>query len=349
MSSELDQYGYELPRELIAQRPLPQRADARLMLVDRARQAIEHYHVRDLPELLAEGDCLVLNDTRVIPAALAGYRTLTGGRWQGLYLGTSEDGLWRILAKTRGAPQPGETITLLDRDGREAALLCLQEKEAGGAWLARPEPAQDALALLARVGRVPLPHYIRGGEMLPEDFEHYQTVYAERPGAVAAPTAGLHFTHALLEQLAERGVDVARMTLHVGLGTFRPISGSTLAEHKMHAEWAQVTPEVVAKIEAARRTGGRAIAVGTTVVRALETAARSGTLQPLEGETDLFIRPPYEFRATDALLTNFHLPRTTLLVLVRTFGGDALIREAYETAIAHRYRFFSYGDAMLIV
>jgi S-adenosylmethionine:tRNA ribosyltransferase-isomerase len=347
--SELDHYHYELPRELIAQRPLSKRADARLMVVDRGTGSIEHFHVRDLPELLRPGDRLVLNDTRVVPAALAGQRAATGGRWQGLFLAEEEHGLWQVLGKTRGKLQVGEAITLVGNDGQRGAELRLVARQAEGIWLARPEPAEAALDVLARVGRVPLPHYIRDGEMNEEDVLEYQTVYATQPGAVAAPTAGLHFTPELLVKLEQSGVRSTRLTLHVGLGTFRPITAGTLAEHAMHSEWARLTPEAAEELNSTRAAGRRIVAVGTTSVRTLETAARSGRIEPFSGQTNLFIRPPYEFRAVDALLTNFHLPRTTLLVLVRTFGGDKLIARAYEEAIAESYRFYSYGDAMLIV
>jgi len=196
---------------------------------------------------------------------------------------------------------------------------------------------------------VPLPPYIRAGEMDAADRERYQTVYAETPGAVAAPTAGLHFSDDLLKRLAAAGIAIVRVTLHVGLDTFRPVTAPTLEEHKMHSEWCQITPEAVEIIERSKAARGRTVAVGTTSVRVLESAARGGTLVPFSGPTDLFIRPPYAFRAVDALLTNFHLPRTTLLVLVRTFGGDALIRRAYEEAIREEYRFYSYGDAMVVL
>jgi S-adenosylmethionine:tRNA ribosyltransferase-isomerase len=227
--------------------------------------------------------------------------------------------------------------------------LELGAKESDGTWIARPSAADDAFALLDRVGRVPLPPYIRQGKMVESDREHYQTVYAQVPGAVAAPTAGLHFTTTLLQRLMEGGVELCALTLHVGPGTFRPISSDTLAAHRMHAEWGSVTQESVERILACRRRGGRIVAVGTTSVRLLETAAADGRLKPFAGSTDLFIRPPYQFRTIDALLTNFHLPRTTLLVLVRTFGGDDLIRRAYDEAVREQYRFYSYGDAMLIL
>jgi S-adenosylmethionine:tRNA ribosyltransferase-isomerase len=347
--SELDQYDYDLPTQLIAQSPVLCRTDARMLVVDRSRNSLEHKYIRDMPEILRRGDCLVINDTRVVPARLVGRRLDTGGHWEGLFLEVSPDGLWRVMCKTRGHLRPGDTITLINAVGQEDVRLQLGVKQAGGTWIARPLAREDAFALLHRVGRVPLPPYIRKGEMVASDWKDYQTVYAQVPGAVAAPTAGLHFTTSLLAQLAEQGVELCALTLHVGPGTFRPIAAATLAEHKMHSEWGCVKQESIDRIEACRRQGGRIIAVGTTSVRLLETAAADGELKPFAGHTHLFIRPPYQFRTTDALLTNFHLPRTTLLVLVRTFGGDELIRRAYDEAIREEYRFYSYGDAMLIL
>ena len=347
--SELDSYDYDLPKGLIAQSPAISRSDARLLVVDRNRKSLQHKHIRDLPEVLRRNDCLVINDTRVVPARLVGRRQTTGGRWEGLFLDVSGDGLWRVMCKTRGKLRPGDTITLVDAVGQEAVPLQLGVKQDDGTWIARPHATDDAYTLLERVGRVPLPPYIRKGRMVDADRENYQTVYAAAPGAVAAPTAGLHFTTTLLDRLAEAGVELCRLTLHVGPGTFRPITAKTLAEHRMHSEWGRVKQEAVDQIEECRRRGGRIVAVGTTSVRLLETAAVEGTLKPFAGYTDLFIRPPHEFRATDVLLTNFHLPRTTLLVLVRTFGGDELICRAYDEAIRQRYRFYSYGDAMLIL
>jgi S-adenosylmethionine:tRNA ribosyltransferase-isomerase len=347
--SELDQYDYDLPPELIAQHPLPNRTDARLLVVDRRAGSLSHSHVRDLPEFLRPGDALVLNDTRVIPARLVGRRTATGGRWTGLFLAADERGDWLVLSKTRGKLQPGETVTLEDRQSASQFTLTMAVKLEGGAWAARPSVAGDPFTLLERVGRTPLPHYIRGGEMVDRDRETYQTVFAEKPGSVAAPTAGLHLTRELLAELEERGVAIRRVTLHVGLGTFRPIEAERLEDHRMHREWCSLDEATAAALRETRRAGGRIVAVGTTSVRVLESAAREGELRAFQGETDLFIRPPHIFRAADALLTNFHLPRSTLLVLVRTFGGDALIRRAYAEAIHEGYRFYSYGDAMLIV
>lgn len=351
-------FDYEVPRHLVAQEPLRHRADARLMVVDRRRQQIEHHHVRDLPHLLPSGNRLVLNNTKVVPAQLVGRRSRTGGRWQGLYLEATADGHWRILCKTRGRLAPGEEITLTDREGRAAAKLWLIERMEEGQWLAHPESDESTEAILNRLGRVPLPPYIRGGNMVDADVASYQTVYAERPGAIAAPTAGLHFTRELLKALEARGVGYSRVTLHVGLGTFRPIEAQSWDEHRMHSETGEVTPAAADEINRTRAEGGRVIGVGTTVVRLLETAIRAGDgaettstrdLKPWRGNTELFIRPPFEFRAIDALLTNFHFPRTTLLILVQTFGGQELIAEAYRQAIREEYRFYSYGDAMLIV
>jgi S-adenosylmethionine:tRNA ribosyltransferase-isomerase len=347
--SELANYDYDLPKELIAQSPAAVRSDARLLVVDRQRASLEHRHIRDLPEIFRQNDCLVINDTRVVPARLVGRRHKTGGHWEGLFLEASPNGLWRVLCKTRGKLKPGDTVTLLNAVGDDDITLELGMKESGGTWIARPCGAEDAFALLERVGRVPLPPYIRKGRMVEGDRHHYQTVYAQVPGAVAAPTAGLHFTTTLLEELVEKGVELCALTLHVGPGTFRPITADTLDKHLMHTEWGSIAQASVNRILACRSRGGRVVAVGTTSVRILESASASGELKPFAGHTDLFIRPPYRFRLVDALLTNFHLPRTTLLVLVRTFGGDDLIRRAYEEAIRQRYRFYSYGDAMLIL
>ncbi len=347
--AEIDHYDYELPRDRIAQRPLACRSDARLLVVRRQEDDWEHSHVRNLPDLLNAGDCLVLNDTRVVPARLVGYRTNTGGRWTGLFLSEDDRGNWQVLSKTRGRLAPGETITLQDRQQHAICRLMLLSKLEDGVWAVRPDSREPTFDLLDRVGRVPLPPYIRDGEMIAADRENYQTVYAEKPGAVAAPTAGLHFTADLLRRLRERGIETCRITLHVGMGTFRPISAERLSDHKMHAEWASLDGATADQLNRVREAGGRRIAVGTTVVRTLESVAADGPLRAWQGQTDLFIRPPFAFRAIDALMTNFHLPKSTLLILVRTFGGDDLVRRAYEEAIREDYRFYSYGDAMLIL
>jgi len=347
--SQPDDYDYELPKELISQRPLTKRSDARLMIVDRRRGTISHRHVRDLPQLIAPPDCLVLNETRVVPARLVGTRAFTGGKWEGLYLTSPTPRAWRLLAKTRGKPVVGERILLTNRFGQEDIAIRLVEHLPGGVWIVEPESDEATHALLERVGRVPLPHYIRGGEMMDEDRRAYQTVYARRPGSVAAPTAGLHFSEALLDAIEAEGVPICRVVLHVGLDTFRPITVERIEDHPMHSEQGEIDAATVETINTARAAGGRCVAVGTTSVRVLETASQSGKLQPWSGATELFIRPPYKFKTVDCLMTNFHLPRTTLLVLVRTLAGDNLIRQAYEEAIREEYRFYSYGYAMLIL
>jgi S-adenosylmethionine:tRNA ribosyltransferase-isomerase len=346
--TDLDDYDYELPRELIAQRALAHRSAARLLVVTRSNESMTHAHVRDLVEYLRPHDCLVLNDTRVLPARLTGYRVATGGRWTGLFLADNGAGTWQLMCKTRGKLRAGETIMLEDRQAAAAFPVTLVADLGAGVWGAQPGVSGRVTELLEQVGRVPLPPYIRDGEMEDGDVERYQTVFARRPGAIAAPTAGLHFTNELLGQLVDAGVAISRVTLHVGIGTFRPIASRCIEDHVMHSEWGEIGAATVERIEQCRSVGGRVVAVGTTSVRVLETAARDGQLRAWQGQTDLFIRPPYQFRCVDALLTNFHLPKSTLLILVRTFGGDQLMRQVYATAIQERYRFFSYGDAMLI-
>jgi len=347
--TETNDYDYELPAELIAQNPLPTRGDARLLVVRRQEDSTRHAHVRDLPNLLRPGDCLVLNDSKVLAARLVGFRSATGGKWQGLFLNRDKSGAWEILSRTRGRLQPGEWVTLCDRQLRPAVRIQMLVSLGEGRWAARPESADSPINILERVGRVPLPPYIRDGEMVDSDWERYQTVFARDPGSVAAPTAGLHFSQRLFNELQANGIQIQHVTLHVGPGTFRPIATANLEEHSMHSEWGTITEEVAKTINTIRNRGGRVIAVGSTSVRLLESASAGGTLRAWTGETDLFIRPPYPFRLVDGLMTNFHLPRSTLLVMVRTFGGDSLVRAAYREAIEQRYRFYSYGDAMLIL
>lgn len=348
----VESYQYQLPRELIAQHPVEHRIDARLMLIDRRQGTISHHHVRDLPDLVEPGDALVLNNSKVIPARLVGCRTATGGRWEGLYLRTGDDGIWEILSKTRGHINVGETISLRDRDGREVAVLTVLAKLPEGHLAVRPiDSSLTDLQLLEQFGRVPLPPYIRDGQMVDRDQQTYQTVYAQHPGSVAAPTAGLHFTSNLIRQLQQKGVATAAVTLHVGLGTFRPVSVERLSEHPMHSEQAELPEKSAAKLRECRGQQGRIVSVGTTSVRVMESAARA-TGQPLQawsGSTSLFIRPPYEFQATDAMMTNFHLPKSTLLAMICAFAGWELVMDAYRIAIEQRYRFYSYGDCMLIV
>lgn len=346
----LELYDFQLPRELIAQHPVEHRIDARLMLIEREAARISHFYVRDLPDLLQPGDALVLNNSKVIPARLTGIRTSTGGRWEGLFL-AEQAGVWEILSKTRGHLTVGETISLRDRDGRDQPILTVMAKLDDGHLAVRPIDGQTAEEILSRFGRVPLPPYIRDGQMVDSDVEKYQTVYAKEPGSVAAPTAGLHFTADLIRHLQKRGTITAAVTLHVGIGTFRPVSVERLSEHKMHSEWGDLSPESAEKLRACREKGGRVISVGTTSTRVLESAAQQtgAAYQAWSGSTDIFIRPPFQFQAIDGLMTNFHLPKSTLLALVSAFAGRDLVLQAYQTAIEQRYRFYSYGDCMLIV
>lgn len=353
----LSDYDYHLPPELIADAPAARRDDARLLVVNRSDGSLRHHQIRDLPDLLTAGDRLVLNDTRVVPARLFGRRTATGGKWEGLYLGLTPAGDWRLMGQCRGRLEPGETITLSPPTPAVAAdasaptdelLLELLQCDEDGVWTARPVADVDVFVALDRFGTVPLPPYIRRA-VAPTDRERYQTVYAKRPGAVAAPTAGLHFTPELLDTCRNRGIDESHVTLHVGVGTFRPISVRNLDDHRMHDEWCEISDETAGELRATRCDGGRIVAVGTTTVRTLETAAAFSAYWQWRGETGIFIRPPYDFLMVDRLLTNFHLPKSSLLVLVSAFAGRGLIAEAYRCAIRERYRFYSYGDAMLIV
>ena len=337
-------FDYELPPDLIAQSPAAERDAARLLVVDRSGDQLVHHHVRDLPELLRPGDRLVFNDTKVIPARLVGQRIRTGGQWECLYLRTNEAGDWECLAKTRGYPAIGESFA-----SDTGLTLSLVGRTPDRHWQLRPDRPGSADELLSRFGQIPLPPYIRKGREGEGDRDRYQTVYADRPGSVAAPTAGLHFTPALLERLAQVGVTASRVTLHVGLGTFASVEVDDPLTHAIHAEWCEVNPATVAEIQQTRKQGGRVIAVGTTTVRTLESAARDGELRPFRGETDLYVHPPFTFRAIDGMMTNFHLPRTTLLLMVQALAGSDRLCEAYAEAIRERYRFYSYGDAMLIV
>jgi S-adenosylmethionine:tRNA ribosyltransferase-isomerase len=340
-----DFFDYDLPEDLIAQQPLAERDRSRLLVVRRDTGGIAQHTFADLPDLLDPRDLLVLNDTRVLPARLRGRRERTGGKWEGLFLRPAADGAWELLSKSRGRLYQGETINVVG-----GLKLRPVRALAPGHWLMTPEGEGDFVALLNRFGEVPLPCYIRGGLAEQGDRERYQTVYARQAGAVAAPTAGLHFTPRVFERLKERGIGHAFVTLHVGIGTFQPVKAGDYREHKMHAEWGRLSAETATMIEACRRREGRVVAVGTTTVRVLETAALRATPGAAwEGETDLFIYPPYAFRAVDALVTNFHLPHSTLLLLVAALAGAELLQRAYAGAIAERYRFYSYGDAMLLL
>ena len=348
--NQLSAWQYDLPDHLIASRPAERRDDSRLMVVDRTSGEVRHHVFRDLPDLLLAGDRLVFNDTQVLPARLFGFRTETQGRWEGLFLDQPQDGVWRVTGQTRGRLQAGESLTIHPPEQTAPQLtLTLREKLEDGSWLMVPESNEDPVVLLEQFGTLPLPPYIGRPVADDVDRERYQTVFAERPGAIAAPTAGLHFTSSLLEILAARRIRQSRVTLHVGIGTFRPVNSETLSEHKMHSEWCEVQPHVAAEINETKAAASSVVAVGTTSVRTLESAATDGRVCAFRDTTDLFIRPGYQWKAVDQLLTNFHLPGSTLLVLVAALAGYELTMEAYRVAVEQQYRFYSYGDAMLIV
>ncbi len=343
---KVEDFDYELPPEAVAQEPLPERDQARLLVVPRAGGELAHRRVRDLPELLCPGDVLIFNDTRVLPVRLYARRP-TGGQVELLLLERVGEGRWSCLA------QPGRRLGtgswLVFPDGRQARLLA----RAGPFWtLQWTREPEDWPAWLAQHGRMPLPPYIhrtRDDSRWRLDRERYQTVFASRPGAVAAPTAGLHFTRELLERIEARGVRCAFLTLHVGAGTFLPVRAWRVEEHRMHGEAFEIPPQTAEAVARARAAGGIVVAVGTTVVRALETQAEPGRrIRPGAGRTECFIYPGYEFRVVDALVTNFHLPRSTLLMLVCALAGRERILEAYREALRLGYRFYSYGDAMFV-
>lgn len=337
-------YLYPLPLELIAHHPADRRDQSRL-LVMRKEGPLEHRVFSDLPCYLEEKDCLVVNDTRVIPARLLGKNERSGGEVEFLLLAPLGADRWRTLVKPGRKARPGDRI--LFGDGRLQAAI--EEVEAGGARIAALSYQGDLMTLLDSIGQMPLPPYIR--EKL-QDPQRYQTVYARVAGSAAAPTAGLHFTQEMLMAIEEKGVSIARLTLHVGLGTFRPVREAVITDHLMHREPFELSEEAVAKIERAKSSGGRVIAVGTTSCRVLESAALLAggkPLRPCSGETDLYIYPGFQFKLVDALVTNFHLPGSTLLMLVSAMMGRGKILEAYGAAVEKQYRFFSFGDAMLLL
>ena len=333
-------FHFDLPPDLIAQTPLASRSASRLLIVDAASERVEDARFIDLADRLRDGDLLVFNDTRVLPARLFG-RKESGGAVEILIERVTGAHEARAQLRVSKKPKPGSSIEL--SDGSVVRVLARD----GEFFVLRFEAKEALETLLARLGRMPLPPYIvRDVEAL--DAERYQTVYAREAGAVAAPTAGLHFDESLLERLTARGIDFGYVTLHVGAGTFQPIRAERIEDHTMHREWLNVGAELVEKIRRTRARGGRVVAVGTTVVRALESSLRGGEVSPFAGETQIFIFPGYRIRSVDALVTNFHLPESTLLMLVSAFAGRETILAAYRHAVEQRYRFFSYGDAMLI-
>jgi len=331
-------FSYHLPESRIAQAPLSERSAARMLVLPRHEGPWQDRMVRELPDLLQPGDLLVANASRVIPARLWA-RKPSGGEVEILVERLLSARLARVQLRVSKKPALGAHVILED-----GSRLLLQARE--GAFFDFSAET-DWLELLTRMGHMPLPPYITR-EDDSQDRERYQTVYAERPGSVAAPTAGLHFDQALLDRVRARGVELAMVTLHIGAGTFQPMRHDDLDQHQMHAEWLEVSAEVVEKIKATRARGGRVIAIGTTTVRALESAASAGELMPYQGDTELFIRPGFQFKVVDALFTNFHLPESTLLVMISAFAGRERVLAAYEHAVQAEYRFFSYGDAMFL-
>ena len=332
-------FNFELPPELIAQVPLEHRTDSRLLVVE-SSQAPKDQSFQDLPSLLRAGDLLVLNDTRVIPARLYGTKA-TGGRVELLLERVLASHTALVHLRASKSPKPGARLLLDGGYGCEV----IERRDA--LFVLRFDEASPVMSVLEAVGHIPLPPYIDRADTL-SDRERYQTVFSANPGAVAAPTAGLHFDQAMLDRLENSGIERVTVTLHVGSGTFLPVRAENLDDHQMHSELCQVSSNAVARIKETKLRGGRVIAIGTTAVRALESAALSGQLEAYEGETDIFIQPGFSFRVVDALLTNFHLPESTLLALVSAFGGYPEVMAAYQHAIREKYRFFSYGDAMFM-
>ncbi len=335
-------YAFHLPGELIAQHPLDRRDDSRLLCLDRRDGALSHRRFRDLPELLRPGDVLVMNDSRVMPSRLLGRREGTGGAAELLLLEQKGKDLWETLARPGKKLRPGSRVVF----GEGLLTGEIVDTLEGGNRLVRFScQGENFFAVLERIGQMPLPPYIT--ERL-EDGERYQTVYSRQPGSAAAPTAGLHFTPELLEALRNKGIQTGFVTLHVGLGTFRPVKAENITDHHMHLEHYTVPEETARLVNAAKAEGRRVIAVGTTSCRTLESAWKEGALTPGPGSTGIFIYPGYRFQVLDGLITNFHLPESTLIMLVSAFAGYESTMNAYREAVQERYRFFSFGDAMFI-
>ena len=334
---------YDLPQELIAQTPLERRDASRLMTLDKATGAVSHRHFYELPQLLRQGDCLVMNDSRVLPARLIGRRLPGGGACEVLLLTDRGAGRWECLVRPGRKLKPGARVSFGDGSRLTAEV---EAELSDGKRLVRFDYEGIFLEVLEALGKMPLPPYIK--EEL-RDPERYQTVYSRVNGSAAAPTAGLHFTPELLEQIREMGVKECWVTLHVGLGTFRPVKEEEIADHEMHSEFCMIPKETARIVNETKRAGGRVICVGTTSCRTLESFAREdGTLEERSGWTNIFIYPGYRFKAMDALITNFHLPESTLIMLVSALAGREHVLAAYEEAVRQRYRFFSFGDAMFI-
>ncbi len=338
---KLSEFDFPFDSSLIAAHPCLPRDHARLLVLQRLDRSLAHHRVHELPNLLQPGDLLVVNNTKVVAARVTGRKRPSGAEVEILFVKDLGDAIWEVLIK--GTFRPGQTIEM----GAEAVAVVVERGQAR--TTVRVESPIPWLAWLRQHGRMPLPPYMKRAPT-DQDREWYQTLFAQHEGAIAAPTAGLHFTPKLLTRLQQSGIGLATITLHVGVGTFKPVTVDQIENHRMGVEWIEVEEEAVRAIEQVRVTKRRIVAVGTTVVRALETAARAdGQIRPYRGETDIFMTPGFSFKVVDALLTNFHLPRTTLLMLVSALAGTECLRQAYAEAVRERYRFYSYGDAMLIL
>lgn len=337
----LSEFNYDLPQELIAQKPIERRDSSRLMVLDKSTGEITHRHFYDIIEYLNEGDCLILNDSRVLPARLYGVREDTGSPIEFLLLTRKEQDIWEVILRPGKKAKPGKRFVF--GDGRLKAEVL--EVVNDGNRLVRFEYEGLFENILDEIGEMPLPPYITEKLL---DKERYQTVYSKEEGSAAAPTAGLHFTNELLDKIREKGVKIGFVTLHVGLGTFRPVKENIVENHKMHSEFYILSQETADIINETKKNGKNVVAVGTTTCRTLESVAREGEIKAKTGWTDIFIYPPYEFKAIDKLITNFHLPQSTLLMLISAFAGKDKVFNAYNEAIKEKYRFFSFGDAMFI-
>jgi S-adenosylmethionine:tRNA ribosyltransferase-isomerase len=337
---QLADFDYHLPEELIAQKPLAQRRASRLLRVAPRLGDIINGQFTDITTFLNPGDLLVFNDTRVVPARLFGQKQ-SGGKIEVLVERILDDQTLLAHIRASKSPKPGAVLLL------ENHISCVMTERKGALFKLTQDSDKSWLTLLNQYGHMPLPPYIERADD-DQDIERYQTVYAQNPGAVAAPTAGLHFDQALITELENKGVETAHITLHVGAGTFQPVKVENIDEHVMHTEWVEVSQQVCDAISRAHMNGNKVVAVGTTVVRSLEAVASSGTAKAFKGDVSIFITPGFKFNAVDAMITNFHLPKSTLLMLVSAFAGTELIQRAYQQAVKERYRFFSYGDAMLI-
>lgn len=344
----LSEFDYELPQELIAQFPSEKRENSRMMVLDKSSQSITHKHFYDIVDLIDKDTILVLNNTKVMPARLYGYKD-TGAKIEIFLLKQFENKRWEVLIKPSKRVKEGTVVKISD----ELSVKTIEKTEEDGGWIVELIYEGNILEVLHRNGNIPLPPYIErklaDEDIKKLDFERYQTVYAKDEGSVAAPTAGLHFTEEILQKLKDKGVEIAYVTLNVGLGTFRPVKCDNILEHKMHSETFEISEETAKKINEAKAAGKKVTAVGTTTVRTLETAFQQyGALKACHSASELFIYPPYEFKVIDNLITNFHLPKSTLLMLVSALAGKEFVFDAYKEAVDNKFRFFSYGDCMFI-